>query len=418
MEQSRVAGLLRLLLKLVILLSLSDITQTLLLHQPTVKFGRLMGLFSSTRPLSYDNAQSNKLTNYQDGDTDCISEGGSWNFSLATYDAEASLLVDRGVEVSNGREPDDDIHWKEIAELLFESIPATVAGLVDVCDRLDALPTVVGAASSVNKGYFIQEVILRYKRSLILESMLRANRTEYLAVGSFMVNRIPRDEYPNLQGISLPTRSDDRSTQSAVSSEMNGDESLVDDCELSPQAYSESLLDRSLLFVFRRLVQREIGFRSNKPGIQGLLEEGRHYKLSEEGRADDSANQHRFVRRVLSSLLTPVLPPFYRIFMSGIVPSAANGDPEWLVSGVQQLVSMLPDFLPFKKDLVPGKQLGPLIYAPFLTSVVTPPLLSFLVGPSRINLRKDGQLGGMVVEKCKFLQVTDIRESSQSMPVP
>jgi hypothetical protein len=27
------------------------------------------------------------------------------------------------------------------------------------------------------------------------------------------------------------------------------------------------------------------------------------------------------------------------------------------------------------------------------------------VGPSRANLRKDGKLGGMVVEKCKFLQV-------------
>lgn len=315
---------------------------------------------------------------------------------------------------------EDDIHWKAIAELLFESIPATIAGLVDVCDRLDALCILVGAASSVNKGYFIQEVILRYKRSLILESMLKANRTEYLAVGSFMVNRIPRDEYPNLQGIPLPARSVDRSTQGAVSSEINGDESLVDDCELTPQAYRESLLDRSLLFVFRRLVQREIGFRSDKPGIQGLLEEGRHYKLSEEGRADDSINQHRFVRKVLSSLLTPVLPPFYRIFMSGIVPSAANGDPEWLVSGVHQLVSLLPDFLPFKKELVPGKQLGPLIYAPFLTSVVTPPLLSFLVGPSRINLRKDGQLGGMVVEKCKFLQVTLIipKSSLQCLSIP
>lgn len=417
MEQSRVAGLLWLLLEFVILLSHSDIIQSLSLHQPAVKFGRLLGLFSSTGPLSYANAQSSKLTNYQDGDTDCISEGGTWNFSLAASVAEASSLVDRGVEVSSGR-LNDDIHWKAIAELLIESIPVTVAGLVDVCDRLDKLSTLVGAASSMNKGYFIQEVILRYKRSLILESMLRANRTEYLAVGSFMVNRIPRDEYPNLQGISLPTSSDDHSTQSAVTSEMNGDESLVDDCELPSRAYRESLLDRSLLFVFRRLVQREIGFRSNKPGIQGLLEEGRYYKLSEEGRADDSANQHWFVRRVLSSLLTPVLPPFYRIFMSGIVPSAANGDPEWLVSGVHQLVSLLPDFLPFKKELVPGKQLGPLIYAPFLTSVVTPPFLSFLVGPSRINLRKDGQLGGMVVEKCKFLQVTDIRESSQSMPIP
>ena len=51
-----------------------------------------------------------------------------------------------------------------------------------------------------------------------------------------------------------------------------------------------------------------------------------------------------------------------------------------------------------------GKQIGPWFYAPFLTSFVTPTFFGFLVGPSRVNRRKDGQLGGLVVEKCKFLQ--------------
>jgi hypothetical protein len=51
-----------------------------------------------------------------------------------------------------------------------------------------------------------------------------------------------------------------------------------------------------------------------------------------------------------------------------------------------------------------GTQLGPWFYAPALTSYVTPLFLSFLVGPSSPNLRKDGRSGGMVVEKCKFLQ--------------
>ena len=77
--------------------------------------------------------------------------------------------------------------------------------------------------------------------------------------------------------------------------------------------------------------------------------------------------------------MTPVLPPFYRIFMSGIVPS--NLGTPW-----------------------DGKQLGPWFYAPFLTSFVTPTFFAFLVGPSRPNRRKDGQLGGLVVEKCQFLQ--------------
>ncbi|RYH12518.1 DUF4033 domain-containing protein [archaeon] len=55
--------------------------------------------------------------------------------------------------------------------------------------------------------------------------------------------------------------------------------------------------------------------------------------------------------------------------------------------------------------LILGKQLGPPFYAPVLTSIVTPLFMSFLIGPSHSNLRKDGQLGGMMIEKCKFLQV-------------
>eukprot|EP00978_Attheya_sp_CCMP212_P010250 scaffold24666_cov49-Attheya_sp.AAC.2 len=52
----------------------------------------------------------------------------------------------------------------------------------------------------------------------------------------------------------------------------------------------------------------------------------------------------------------------------------------------------------------PSTQIGPWFYAPWLTSFVTPIFFGFLVGPSRPNSRKDGQAGGLVVEKCKFLQ--------------
>ena len=40
---------------------------------------------------------------------------------------------------------------------------------------------------------------------------------------------------------------------------------------------------------------------------------------------------------------------------------------------------------------------------------MTPPFLKFLVGPSRTNLRKDGSPGGLVVEKCKFLQESNCK---------
>ena len=54
--------------------------------------------------------------------------------------------------------------------------------------------------------------------------------------------------------------------------------------------------------------------------------------------------------------------------------------------------------------LEPGRQLGPWFYAPALTSVVAPFAFGFLVGPASLNRRADGEIGGLVVEKCKFLQ--------------
>ena len=36
--------------------------------------------------------------------------------------------------------------------------------------------------------------------------------------------------------------------------------------------------------------------------------------------ADHTKAQHTMVKYTLGGLMTPVLPPFYRIFMSGIVP--------------------------------------------------------------------------------------------------
>jgi len=100
--------------------------------------------------------------------------------------------------------------------------------------------------------------------------------------------------------------------------------------------------------------------------------------------------------------MTPFLPPFYRLFMSGLVPSRERGDPQWLEDAVQACVQRLPQ--DWQGRLQPGEQLGPWFYAPTLTSAVTPTFFGFLVGPSSVNRRQDGQLGGLVVEKCKFLQ--------------
>ena len=46
-------------------------------------------------------------------------------------------------------------------------------------------------------------------------------------------------------------------------------------------------------------------------------------------------------RATLAHLMTPALPPFYRLFMGGLVPSPERGDPQWLVDGVQSVVGLL-----------------------------------------------------------------------------
>lgn len=85
------------------------------------------------------------------------------------------------------------------------------------------------------------------------------------------------------------------------------------------------------------------------------------------------------MKSVLGSLLTPVMPPAFRLFMAGIVPSKARGDPNWLCQLTESIVSALP-LSDEEKAQLPGKQFGPVFYAPLLTSVFTPPFLNFLLG--------------------------------------
>ena len=151
--------------------------------------------------------------------------------------------------------------------------------------------------------------------------MLKKDRNEYLETVKFLGPRIPRNDLPNLQDVpyfnyqpltapySIPTDDD------VI---INLDEMLIRDCSLPNTSFVESPLDVLLLGIFRDLVQKEVLYKSEIPGIRGLLEEGKHYYMSELGAVTE--NQHAFVRRTLGALLTPFLPPFYRIFMAAIIP--------------------------------------------------------------------------------------------------
>ena len=173
----------------------------------------------------------------------------------------------------------------------------------------------------------------------------------------------------------------------------------------------ENVLEGALLELTRDIYARQTGVaRLKQRGIRGLIEEMRIYTLSPIGNAPQA--QQRVLIRTLRTLMTPVLRPIYRIFMAGIVPShdptdeRIGADPKWLSDAVQSIRHKLPAG---KKYLTPGRQLGPWFYAPVLTSVVAPYVFGFLVGPASLNRRSDGQLGGLVVEKCKFLQESNCK---------
>lgn len=208
--------------------------------------------------------------------------------------------------------------WSSTASLIANlfKLPATPLSIVELCDRIDT-------ASLKSR----ESVLLGLRRQALLATMLKKDRNEYLETVKFLGPRIPRNDLPNLQDVpyfnhqpltapySIPIPNLIEDDNDVI---INSDEILIKDCSLPNTTFSESPLDILLLGIFRDLVQKEVLYKSELPGIKGLLEEGKYYYMSELGSVTE--NQHAFVRRTLGALLTPFLPPFYRIFMAGIIP--------------------------------------------------------------------------------------------------
>ncbi|KAL7526050.1 hypothetical protein ACHAXR_001290, partial [Thalassiosira sp. AJA248-18] len=274
----------------------------------------------------------------------------------------------------------------------YLSKPDKEVSVEDVVLACDAVGDASATDNESTKLYLDQFLSLRKKahefgRYHLLVKLLKSDYDAYVKTAEFLSpSRIDRVDLPNVQDVAFvdtkPDSDDDATKNSAA---ITGDDGLplVADCELQDMSYNDSPLDKLLLSIFRNLVAENTGgVKSDTPGIKGLLEQGRQYMTQElpEGvtYADHTTAQHTMVKNTLGGLMTPVLPPFYRIFMSGIVPKLGT------------------DY--------DGKQIGPWFYAPWLTSMVTPTFFGFLVGPSYPNRRSDGERGGLVVEKCKFLQ--------------
>lgn len=226
--------------------------------------------------------------------------------------------------------------------------------IVAVCDTLDEADASNTSNSSVTAWVRLQA--LKFQRYELLAKLMRADYDSYIATASFLSpSRIPRLELPNLQDVPIGPGSSAAVVSSAT------DAPLVPDCDLPTMKYKDNLLDQLLLSLFRNLVTKHTnGVTSPNSGIKGLLDQGRTFMLQNVNQ--DPALQHAMVKNTLGDLMTPALPPFYRIFMAGILP---GGDRQW----------------------------GPWFYAPWLTSIVTPTFFGFLVGPSIPNRRKDGHLG-------------------------
>jgi hypothetical protein len=264
------------------------------------------------------------------------------------------------------------------ASLIFQNAIKSDIKPEDViitCDTIDDLKAKGASELFVDDTLHLRYEALKFTRYTLLVKLMEQQYDTYVATASFLSpSRIDRLDLPNVQDVPIDNNALLHTPTSIQESDV---QDLVADCTLDKISYQESWLDKLLLNVFRKLVRQNTGgITSSKPGIEGLLEQGRLFMLKP---GQSSEAQHKMVKETLGGLMTPYLPPFYRIFMAGIVPQVGLQD--W-----------------------DGRQLGPWFYAPWLTTLVTPPFFAFLVGPSRPNRRKDGSVGGLLVEKCKFLQ--------------
>jgi hypothetical protein len=162
---------------------------------------------------------------------------------------------------------------------------------------------------------------------------------------------------------------------------------VTSDSEISPRDDPMSPYDKLLLLVFRASVSSSTSLPGlwSTPGVSGLVAQGRAYMA-----VASDLEQRAMVKGVLRGLMGPVVP-VYRLFMGGFVPRGPAGwagREEW---GDRQVKE------------------GGLPYAPYLTSLVTPMFFQFLVGPARTSRREDGGRGGVTIEKCRFLEISNCK---------
>ena len=400
-------------------------------YSDTISNGEVVSDSISSEDREVDRTVAQYRENFSDSFTQCLSISSSNGTRHSLYIPPPDLSTDT--------EGEGEIQWQTIKQQLsftgenageFVLISDTIAQLRDEESEYVNIPPNTLLLRGKRILHSVTLSLLQRHRERMLVRLLQHDRQRYLAVSEFLISSsryaITREELPNIQNLpkspslspSTTTTSDTSCTNrgaeqgvmpsSTEGSEVEDEYGLVEDCTLPDKSFNDIPLDVWILSLFRKLVAKEIRYQSSTPGIEGLVEEARWYMLSEEGQQGDGENQQRFVRNVLAGLMNPLyLPPMYRIFMTGMIPSESRNDPLWLVKLTRKLVSLLPDSWSVKEEILSGKkqQFGPFPFAAFMTAGIASHAIRFLVGPIRRNYRKDGLWGGMVVDKCKFLQV-------------
>ena len=247
-----------------------------------------------------------------------------------------------------GRSPatSGDVLRLGLALQQLQASPLSVAELTESIDQ-------AGTDASPSALETIADFLKRQRRSQLLVDLLKSDRAAYIETATFLP--IPRRELPNRQDIPLracdtaPRRAD-ALPETVLIGGLTAD-GLVPDSPLADKAMGENGLEAAILELTRDIYSKETGVsRSDEKGIRGLIDEMRRFMLSSRG-ASPAAQQEVLIR-TLRVLMTPVLPPFYRIFMGGKVPTfdprdeRIGADPQWLADGFSWVGSSVHGFMP------------------------------------------------------------------------
>jgi len=202
--------------------------------------------------------------------------------------------------------------------------------IVESCYSIDCIALIEERHHLWTRQLELHCNVLCFVRYGLLVHLMKTDYNAYIAAASFLSpHRLDRMDLPNVQDVeffSATTGEDDGDKKvflggtTSPSSVVVDDEmrrSLVEDCRLEDTIFMVNVLDRILLRIFRHFVTVHTGgVTSPAPGNRGLLEHRWTYML-----CASAHEQHEMVKKSLKDLITPVLYPSYRVFVSGIVPN-------------------------------------------------------------------------------------------------